>query len=208
MRSFFFPRLLSRQAGLTLVELMVALVLASLVMVGLYRTFVTMNTSHEVQQQIVELQQNLRTAVGLMHREIQMAGYDRTLARTAGVVTAAANDIRFTMNLNSDGDLADAGEDIRYTLNGTDLERNGEVVIGGVEVLDFVYLDAGGTATTTPAAVRSVQLAIVARSTNEDYAYTNTESYRNMQGTVILGPQNDNYRRRVLSTHILCRNLR
>ena len=49
---------------------------------------------------------------------------------------------------------------IPYSLNGTDLERNGNDIAKNVSALTFTYLDASGNVTGTPANVRRVQLDI------------------------------------------------
>lgn len=88
-----------------------------------------------------------------------------------------------------------------------------------VDVLNFVYLDnnsnpipyANLTTQAGRAAIRSIQISMVARaglrSEGFFYSYTNNESYTNLQGTQILAPQGDNFRRLVLSTTVICRNL-
>ncbi len=64
-----------KEKGLTLIELLVALVISVLIISGLYRTFIGQQKTYTVQEQIVDMQQNARTAVNRMMSEIRMAGF-------------------------------------------------------------------------------------------------------------------------------------
>jgi hypothetical protein len=133
-----------------------------------------------------------------------------------------------------DGDFDDDGERIIYSLNGTNLQREvwdgdagsydpPQTIITNVDALNFVYLDEDGSdlgyspdgiiTTTDPddakniiSNIRFVQIAIVVRTTNEDYRYTDRDPYVNPQGSTILPRQNDNFRRRLLVKRIKVRN--
>jgi len=63
-----------KNSGITLVELLVSLAIFGLVTGGLYRTFVSQQKVYVVQDQVVDMQQNLRGAVNRMVNEIRMAG--------------------------------------------------------------------------------------------------------------------------------------
>jgi prepilin-type N-terminal cleavage/methylation domain-containing protein len=60
--------------GITLIELLVTLVIGSIVVAGIYRTFISQQHVYTVQEQVVEMQQNSRLAISQMMREIRMAG--------------------------------------------------------------------------------------------------------------------------------------
>lgn len=92
-------------------------------------------------------------------------------------------------------------------------------LIANVDALNFVYLDedgaplvpgGGGLTAAQLAAIRSVQACLVVRTTNEDFRYTNTETYSNIDPTgadVIFTGPGDNFRRRVFCQEIRVRNL-
>ena len=118
----------------------------------------------------------------------------------------------------SDGDAVDTNEDITYQLDEGNLERNDQVLAENIDALNFVYLDAGGDfldLVTTPGditEIRSIQLSLVARADFGDPDYTNNNPYKNQQGDDLVlymstNPPNDNFRRRLLTSHIRCRNL-
>jgi len=125
--------------GFTLIELMVALAVTSILLAGIYTTYITQLKSHLTQQLIVEMQQNLRGAMLIIERDIRMAGYDPTRNADAGILTMLGNSFEFTMDVTggeadgidndndtlvdeadedrfSDEDTSDGSEQIRYGL--------------------------------------------------------------------------------------------
>jgi len=66
---------LRKKKGVTLIELLIALVLSSILIAALYRVFISQQRIYKVQDQVTEIQQNVRIAVGQMTKEIRMAGY-------------------------------------------------------------------------------------------------------------------------------------
>lgn len=59
----------------TLVELLVAMAITLVVMSAIFMTFKSQQDSYVIQDQVTRMQQNLRGAMYLMTRDIQMAGY-------------------------------------------------------------------------------------------------------------------------------------
>jgi type IV pilus assembly protein PilW len=218
--------------GFTLIEILLALAISGVVMAGVYSAYYSQQKSYVTQEQVVAMQQNLRAAMYYMEREIRMAGCDPTEDAGAGIQTAGSNSIRFTLDIhdgvdndsdgrvdeseeagNVDGDTDDANEDITYSLadndgdGDNDLGRNNNLIAENIDALDFVYLDANGATTATLANIRSVQITLVARTGRGDPGYTNNTVYRNQQNTIILLAQNDNFRRKLLTAEVKCRNL-
>ena len=64
------------ERGLTLIELLVALVIFALALGGIYRIFVFQSRAYTVQDQVVEVQQGTRSAMEILLRDLRMAGYD------------------------------------------------------------------------------------------------------------------------------------
>ena len=60
---------------MTLIELLVGLIISAIIVAGVYRVFVAQTRAYTVQEQVVEVQQNIRGAMELMLRDIRMAGY-------------------------------------------------------------------------------------------------------------------------------------
>ena len=65
-----------KQKGVTLIELLVALVICGVVIGAIYRLFIVQTRAYTVQDQVVEVQQNVRSAMEIMLRDLRMTGYD------------------------------------------------------------------------------------------------------------------------------------
>jgi len=215
--------------GVTIVELLIAMVVALLAIGAIYSTFLNQLKSYVVQEETSAMNQNLRIALFYMQREVRMAGCNPTGNANARIITANATSINFTEDVrgaldgsDSDGDTDDANEDIAYCLKANNLVKNtgggNQLVVRNIDALDFVYLDGsspphvlnpgGGS---VPAGsldqIRSVEVTMVARTDRSTLASPNNNDYFNQRGWQILRPQNDNFSRRHLTVWIKCRNL-
>jgi len=210
------------QPGFTLVELLIAVAVAGIVMGGVYSVYVSQQGSYEAQQQVTAIEQKVRAASYFLNRDIAMAGCDPGGNADARILAADATSIRFTEDLNGNGDAGEYNEDITYSLytSGDGIQKlgrktpftaNNQPVAENVERLDFVYLDRNGQVLATPVAdpslIRSVQITLVVRADKVDPHYTNQHTYTNQQGQTLLGPNNDHFRRRLVTTEVWCRNL-
>ena len=86
-----------------------------------------------------------------------------------------------------------------------------QAIAENIQAIEFLYLDSAGTnlALAPPVdlnAIRSVQVTILARADRSDPKFINAITYTTPSGQN-WGPYNDNYRRRLLTTTIKCRNL-
>ncbi len=204
--------------GFTLIELMVALAVTSILLAGIYTTYITQLKSHLTQQLLVEMQQSMRGSMQLIQREIRMAGYNPAHSAGVGIVTMQANSFRFTMDLDGDGNVTGTNEDVRYGINTSGSLGREVSGAGGLQplaeftdALNFVYLDKDGNVTTDPLVVKAVQLTIVSRSSQTVpvmfFKQTDNQTYMNQQGQIVLSPQNDQFRRMIVTSDIKCRNL-
>jgi len=62
-------------SGFTLVEILIAIALGLVILAGLFQTFRTQHDTYIVQDQMAAMQQNLRAAMYLITRDLQMAGW-------------------------------------------------------------------------------------------------------------------------------------
>jgi type IV pilus assembly protein PilW len=62
--------------GITLIELLVVLVVSGMIVAGIYRLFIAQSRAYTIQDQVAEVQQNIRGAMDLLLRDIRMAGFD------------------------------------------------------------------------------------------------------------------------------------
>jgi prepilin-type N-terminal cleavage/methylation domain-containing protein len=68
-------KVFKKARGITLIELLIALVISSILIAGIYRTFIQQQKSYATQDQVADMQQNVRVAINRMMREIRMAGF-------------------------------------------------------------------------------------------------------------------------------------
>lgn len=217
-------------AGFTLIELMIAMAIASIVSAAMYATFQAQVRGQVTQDVSLSMTQNLRAAMEIMASDIRMAGCDPEGAG-ASITTATNTNLVLTMDIGGgaqgqpDGNIG-PGETVRYSINGNG--NLGRAVDAGnleplhsvdlaCEVLNFVYLDLDGNPFVPATAedredINAIQVSVVVRSAdvaNPGFltAVTNNTSYVNLQGVEILAPQNDTFRRFQLSQTIDCRNL-
>lgn len=66
--------------GVTLIELLIAMVISAILIAGIYRIFISTQRSYTVQDQVVELQQSVRAAISRMIREIRMVNFGRIVS--------------------------------------------------------------------------------------------------------------------------------
>lgn len=116
--------------GFTLVELMVTVAVFGIVLTGVYSVYQAQLRSHYTQQEIMDMQQNIRAAMYLMEREIKMAGLNPTGANNVGITVADAHTVSFNMDFTggfNDGDDDDDDGVIDEGVNGIDDNGNGLV---------------------------------------------------------------------------------
>jgi prepilin-type N-terminal cleavage/methylation domain-containing protein len=132
--------------GLTLIELLVGLVICAIVVAGIYRLFIAQSRAYTVQDQVVEVQQNIRSAMEVMLRDLRMTAYDDD--RTPLVSIAQPSIVPRDDSITVRYELNNAPYEVRYWLvGGTTLNRqetrNGvtttEMILENVEALNFTY---------------------------------------------------------------------
>lgn len=106
--------------GFTLVELLIAMAVSGIIMTGVYSAFKSQQDSYLAQEQVAEMQQNIRAGLYVMSKDLRMAGYDPSGDAGAGIVAAKKDAISFSLDMNEDGNTAvdgdDAGENIGYDI--------------------------------------------------------------------------------------------
>lgn len=137
--------------GFTLVELMLALAISSIVMIAVYATYHSQQKSFVVEDQVVAMQQNLRAGMLNLQREVKMIGCNPTGSAITAINTAEATVFSFRMDITGgetdgndndgdslsdeidangtflewfDGDTNDANEVISYSLGDADGDGN------------------------------------------------------------------------------------
>jgi len=141
--------------GLTLIELLVALVICGVVIGGIYRVFIAQSKAHTVQEQVVEVQQGIRSAMEILLRDLRMAGYDNdSLTSNISIVNPVVvdpvnGDQKVTVNYEYDDTHR---HEVMYYLDNGNLRRQltiwpdvgaststNDVILEHVEGLNFTY---------------------------------------------------------------------
>ena len=145
---------LRNERGFTLAELLVAMALTGLVLAGAFALQHQGTQSYLMGASRVEVQQNARTALELMIRELRSA--------QAITVVGGATDVTF---------VDQNGITVRYQRSGSLLNRSANgtpaTLVGGVDSLTFTYYSAfdaatnTGTVTAVPGSVRIVRIQLV-----------------------------------------------
>lgn len=139
------------KSGFTLIEIVIALAIASILMAAVYAVYEAQVRGQVAQQVQLAMEQGCRAALMTMTREIRSAGEDPTHLAGAGVLIADQAQFRFTRDITGgesdgidndndgtidnaseasyyDGDTNDPNEDIRYALTN---DANGDGIADG-----------------------------------------------------------------------------
>jgi type IV pilus assembly protein PilW len=177
-----------QERGFTLVEILVAMSVMTIVTGAIYGVFFSSNRSYRTQERVVDAQQKVRMGIDFMMRDIRMAGYDPKGNATdavegggAGIKSATATQIRFASDMDMDGTIeeanrervtytydADTNEVLQILYEGTGSESE-QTLMDDVSALSFGYLDKDGNTVAVPvdaanlANIRTVVVVITCR---------------------------------------------
>lgn len=193
-----------RAAGFSLVELLIAAAIGLVVLGAMYSVFTIQNKTFGNQEQIVELQQNVRAAMDMMSREIRMAGYDPAgvnsdsdPANNFSGVPVNASQLQVRADQNSDGAIdATSEENIVYAYNAANKQITRNIGAGAqsfaenIDAFTFAYLDGNGNVTAVSADVRRIEITITGRTARPDPAYTANGGYRTYTLTSVIALRN------------------
>ena len=173
-------RHLYSKAGFSLVELLMALATSTILLGAIYSVFNITNKNVTTQNVAANMQQSLRSAIGLMARDIRLAGLDPVGTGSFGIEEASQLKICFTQDSvdSGTGDFNGTvdetnSEKVAYEfLNGQIIQtlyegtpsENSAVLINSIDAMYFTYLDADGNDLGNPVAdldlIRTVVLYI------------------------------------------------
>jgi hypothetical protein len=115
----------------------------------------------------VEAQQGARAALSWLAGELRVAGQGGGPPRLPALSAVEPARVVLHVDRNRDGVVAGPGETVTWRLAGDVLRRDAgggaQPVVNGVRALRLVYLDAAGTVTASPAAVRRVVVTLTVR---------------------------------------------
>lgn len=219
MRSIF--KSTHNQKGFSLIELLIAMALFSMVVAGIVASRVSQQNQSMTQQQAVDLQQNVRAGLSMMVDEIRMAGYnpyknEPSVVKSTDVgILSAGNGILIadggtgpftfayvaeddTTDNNGDGTIDEKGEikTVSYSLISTDLTLNdggtSKLLAQNISLLNFTYFDANNSPATAADFSDIRAITISITATTSSNELDRTDGTNNT---------------RTLQTTVKCRNL-
>jgi prepilin-type N-terminal cleavage/methylation domain-containing protein len=167
------PHFFKDKRGFSLIELLVALAIMSIVSGAIYGVFSVSSRTYTTQGVTADVQQSVRAAMEVMLQDIRTAGLDPTASGNFGIELAEVTKLRFTSD-SIDAGLGDFNgvlddtnsERITYVLQGIELNQilyettaseNSQPLISDTQNLTFTYFDADGNDLGSP--VPALQLA-------------------------------------------------
>jgi prepilin-type N-terminal cleavage/methylation domain-containing protein len=89
---------MKNQKGITLIELLLSLLIASMVIAGAYQVSINLAKSYVIQEQVAEAQNSVRAGMEIMAADLRMAGYDKegggSSVAVNSPVSGASNSVR------------------------------------------------------------------------------------------------------------------
>lgn len=180
--------------GMTLVELMIALVLSALLMMAVYLIYGLQHKSSNDQYQSVAVQQDIRAVGDMIEGDIRAAGRSFTIpAATDGILQGSGPSVLYTCSVDEAGKPA---QKVKYEYDGDALilKRNDLDLLNNCTSFGLKYFNSTGAVITPSGSdknlaaeqcklVRRIRVSIAARSNKVD---TDTGKYlvRNFERTV------------------------
>lgn len=208
-----------------MIELLVAMAMMGIVVGAIYATYKSQQDSYVAQEQVVDMQQNIRASFYQLARDLRMAGYNPqrssqvggfTNTKLAGdgndETTTNSTHLAFYIDQNASGDVDNSDdEQIAYRFSDNALQKfsvttdTWQTVADNIDAVNFVYLDPGGTDRTT-------EVVSTPTSLNPDTGLPYIDSIGSVQISITARTRTmdrdlNDYRRRTLATTIFCRNL-
>jgi type IV pilus assembly protein PilW len=140
--------------------MVMVLAISTIVLAAMYSVFTIANKNFTTQNAAANVQQNLRSAIGLMARDIRVAGLDPTGSDNFGITYASQTKIRFTLDSIDSGSgdfngIVDEAnfEEITYGFQGnqvmqtlyetvTSSTADAAALISNIKEVKFKYYDS------------------------------------------------------------------
>lgn len=168
--------------GFSLIELMVALAIVSVVMAAIVAVFVRSSRVYTRENARAALQQDMRAALEVMGRDIRMACFDPDRTGNFNVRRALATHLRFTADMDEDGSVdsspsfpdcevlsyrySAASEAVQVICGEGTGSIDARTLIGDTDVrvtsLNFDYRDNDGNTTSFRPDIRAVLITMTA----------------------------------------------
>lgn len=156
-KELFKSQSIFHERGITLIELLVALTIFGTMIGAIYRVFIAQARAYAVQDQVVEVQQDIRGAMELMLRDLRMAGFQTEIFNSPVITgtpivtplqnssitvnyeyiagaTTVINQVQYFLQAGAGGT-----QNLMYTLTQTPGAANTDIILQNVNGLVFTY---------------------------------------------------------------------
>jgi prepilin-type N-terminal cleavage/methylation domain-containing protein len=147
------------ERGFTLAELLVASAVLGIIMLGVFTVQRQGISAYLMGTGRAEVQQNARAALETMLNEVRLAQAITAIPAGCGTGPVPTGGGGTSISINDQNGVAQ-----QYQLLGSDLQRTGTTLVGGVQTLRIWCYDATNTLTATAANVRSVHVLITTQT--------------------------------------------
>lgn len=192
----YLRRSIDEQTGMTLIEVMLAMLMLGVVMIVITGVFISSHDLYGKTNRRANMQMNARLGLVVMTREIRQAGCDPDGLGIPSVVYAAADTLHIQSDLDGDGILetVEPSEDVTYFYDSNaqilyrDPGSGPQILVQRVRNMSIVYRDVNDNVLAplplTPelaAQIRSVTVSVTARGREkEEYTLTTRIALRNI----------------------------
>jgi len=191
--------------GFTLIELMVSIAIGMVVLASVATTFTSQTRAYSAQEQINQMEQNLRGALDIMTREIKMAGYRPNGGTVTGVVIYSSSSLTIQADIDGTGTLLASGtgsdtanEQIAYVYDIVNKKITRQVGSGtaatlaeNISAFTFTYYQSSGATLATSASnIRRIKIAMTGITAKPDPGYSSNGGYRTVDLSAIVTPIN------------------
>ena len=192
-------------SGFTLIELMVSIAIGLVVLASVATTFTSQTRAYSAQEQINQMEQNLRGALDIMTREIKMAGYRPNGGTVTGVVSYSSTSLTIQADVDGNGTLLASGtgsdtanEQIAYVYDSVNKKITRQVGGGtattlaeNISAFTFTYYQSSGATLATSASnIRRIKIALTGITAKPDPGYSSNGGYRTLDLSAIVTPIN------------------
>jgi prepilin-type N-terminal cleavage/methylation domain-containing protein len=147
------------ERGFTLTELLCATAVLGVMMAGLLSLQQQGVVAYLAGAARVEVQQNARVALEAVLTDLRSARSITALGAGCDTGPAPTGGGATTISLTDQDSTP-----VQYQVVGAELQKNGEVLIGGVQSVRFWCYDANNALTATPGDIRAVQVLVATRT--------------------------------------------
>lgn len=178
-----------RERGFTLIEILIALAIMSIVTTAIYQIFINQQKTWLSQDLVTEMQQNSRVSIDTISRDLLMAGYGVTTAIETDSATTASNATQIAIRYKDPNDSnkikrimywMDATENILYRKEDTATSNaesslpgrvwgSGQPLADNVTALTFTYFNQNGDVLAMPPNdVYRIKVSLQVRTSRKD----------------------------------------